>query len=167
MFSYTTPFTSPSLLSLSLSLCDLLRVVASSSKMLARLAASRFNEIRQIFRQVFRPFPLPFFSLPFHITDFFFKLFGFPLSQPSRAFSTALNYVSAIPSGFNFLRVPFRDCDCWCIHFRLAQHLDTPDNNPKLPWEFTEANQAKVMFHHSTWNAGTRICDHLPLYSSS
>ncbi|KAH1105285.1 hypothetical protein GLYMA_13G367000v4 [Glycine max] len=53
--------------------------------MLARLAASRFNEIRQIFR------------------------------QPSRAFSTALNY-----------------------------HLDTPDNNPKLPWEFTEANQAKV-----------------------
>ncbi|KAG4961640.1 hypothetical protein JHK87_038273 [Glycine soja] len=53
--------------------------------MLARLAASRFNEIRQIFR------------------------------QPSRAFSTALNY-----------------------------HLDTPDNNPKLPWQFTEANQAKV-----------------------
>nr|XP_048329720.1 uncharacterized protein LOC112491678 [Ziziphus jujuba var. spinosa] len=45
------------------------------SKMLARLAASRFLEIRQVFR------------------------------QPSRSFSTALNY-----------------------------HLDSPDNKPDLPW---------------------------------
>ncbi|XP_027339881.1 NADH dehydrogenase [ubiquinone] flavoprotein 2, mitochondrial isoform X2 [Abrus precatorius] len=57
--------------------------------MLARLAANRFNEIRQIFRQ--------------------------PLSQPSRAFSTALNY-----------------------------HLDTPNNNPNLHWEFTDGNKEKV-----------------------
>ncbi|XP_020205097.1 NADH dehydrogenase [ubiquinone] flavoprotein 2, mitochondrial [Cajanus cajan] len=53
--------------------------------MLARLVAKRFNEIRKIFR------------------------------QPSRAFSTALNY-----------------------------HLDSPDNNPNLPWELSDANQAKV-----------------------
>ncbi|KAI5414157.1 hypothetical protein KIW84_058339 [Lathyrus oleraceus] len=53
--------------------------------MLARLAANRLNEIRQIFR------------------------------QPARVFSTALNY-----------------------------HLDSPDNNPNLPWEFNNANKEKV-----------------------
>ncbi|RYR47339.1 hypothetical protein Ahy_A07g033273 isoform A [Arachis hypogaea] len=52
--------------------------------MLARLAASRLSGIRQIFR------------------------------QPSRAFSTALNY-----------------------------HIDSPDNNPDLPWEFSDANKSK------------------------
>lgn len=24
------------------------------------------------------------------------------------------------------------------------QHLDSPDNNPDLPWEFTDANKEKV-----------------------
>ncbi|MCI54734.1 NADH dehydrogenase (ubiquinone) flavoprotein 2 mitochondrial, partial [Trifolium medium] len=24
-------------------------------------------------------------------------------------------------------------------------HLDSPDNNPNLPWEFNDANKAKVM----------------------
>uniref|UniRef100_A0A7N2L8R0 Uncharacterized protein n=1 Tax=Quercus lobata TaxID=97700 RepID=A0A7N2L8R0_QUELO len=36
-------------------------------------------------------------------------------SSPLRSFSTALNY-----------------------------HLDSPDNNPDLPWEFTSANKHKV-----------------------
>ncbi|ONI16321.1 hypothetical protein PRUPE_3G092100 [Prunus persica] len=36
-------------------------------------------------------------------------------SQPARSFSTALNY-----------------------------HLDSPDNNPDLPWEFNEANKQKA-----------------------
>ncbi|KAK4355481.1 hypothetical protein RND71_024452 [Anisodus tanguticus] len=36
-------------------------------------------------------------------------------TQASRSFSTALNY-----------------------------HIDTPDNNPDLPWEFNDANKAKV-----------------------
>ncbi|GMN49968.1 hypothetical protein TIFTF001_019125 [Ficus carica] len=58
---------------------------ATSPKMLARLAANRLLEIRQAFR------------------------------QPSRSFSTALNY-----------------------------HLDSPDNNPDLPWEFSDANKDKV-----------------------
>ncbi|XP_075507644.1 NADH dehydrogenase [ubiquinone] flavoprotein 2, mitochondrial-like isoform X1 [Primulina tabacum] len=56
--------------------------------MLRRLASQRILEIRQSFRQ-------------------------FP--QPSRSFSTALNY-----------------------------HIDGPDNNPDLPWEFTDANKEKV-----------------------
>ncbi|XP_041015618.1 NADH dehydrogenase [ubiquinone] flavoprotein 2, mitochondrial isoform X2 [Juglans microcarpa x Juglans regia] len=55
--------------------------------MLARLAANRLLEIRQLFRQ--------------------------PLS--SRSFSTALNY-----------------------------HIDSPENKPELPWEFTVANKEKV-----------------------
>lgn len=25
-----------------------------------------------------------------------------------------------------------------------VQHLDTPDNNPDLPWEFTDTNKEKV-----------------------
>uniref|UniRef100_A0A803P075 EF-hand domain-containing protein n=1 Tax=Cannabis sativa TaxID=3483 RepID=A0A803P075_CANSA len=53
--------------------------------MLARLAANRLHEIRQIFR------------------------------QPSRSFSTALNY-----------------------------HIDSPDNKPDLPWEFSAANKEKA-----------------------
>ncbi|KAF2325284.1 hypothetical protein P3X46_003451 [Hevea brasiliensis] len=56
--------------------------------MLARLAAVRLREIRQVLRQV---------------------------PQTSRSFSTALNY-----------------------------HIDTPDNNPNLPWEFTDVNKEKV-----------------------
>ena len=28
----------------------------------------------------------------------------------------------------------------------LRQHIDTPDNNPDLPWEFTDANKQKVIF---------------------
>jgi hypothetical protein len=28
-----------------------------------------------------------------------------------------------------------------------SQHLDSPDNNPNLPWEFNDANKAKVMFY--------------------
>ncbi|KAK6937601.1 hypothetical protein RJ641_031109 [Dillenia turbinata] len=54
----------------------------------ARLAARRFNEIRQVFRQS---------------------------PQASRLFSTALNY-----------------------------HIDTPENNPNMPWEFTASNKEKV-----------------------
>ncbi|KAF3645831.1 NADH dehydrogenase [ubiquinone] flavoprotein 2, mitochondrial [Capsicum annuum] len=27
---------------------------------------------------------------------------------------------------------------------RTTQHIDTPDNNPDLPWEFNDANKAKV-----------------------
>ncbi|KAJ7962817.1 NADH dehydrogenase [ubiquinone] flavoprotein 2, mitochondrial [Quillaja saponaria] len=56
-----------------------------SSTMLARLAAQRLAEIRQVFR------------------------------QPIRSFSTALNY-----------------------------HIDSPDNNPDLLWEFSDANKEKV-----------------------
>lgn len=26
----------------------------------------------------------------------------------------------------------------------IVQHLDTPDNNPDLPWEFSKANKEKV-----------------------
>lgn len=26
----------------------------------------------------------------------------------------------------------------------IVQHLDTPDNNPDLPWEFSAANKEKV-----------------------
>ncbi|RYR42225.1 hypothetical protein Ahy_A08g038701 isoform B [Arachis hypogaea] len=37
--------------------------------------------------------------------------------SPSRAFSTALNY-----------------------------HIDSPDNNPDLPWEFSDANKSKVFY---------------------
>lgn len=29
-------------------------------------------------------------------------------------------------------------------NFNAAQHIDTPDNNPDLPWEFSEANKKKV-----------------------
>ncbi|XP_073271368.1 NADH dehydrogenase [ubiquinone] flavoprotein 2, mitochondrial-like [Primulina huaijiensis] len=56
--------------------------------MLSRLASRRIPEIRQAFRQ-------------------------FP--QPSRSFSTALNY-----------------------------HIDSPDNNPGISWEFSDANKEKV-----------------------
>ncbi|KAK9146517.1 hypothetical protein Sjap_006420 [Stephania japonica] len=56
--------------------------------MFARLATKRFLEIRQIFRQP---------------------------SQPSRSFSTALNY-----------------------------HIDSPDNSPDTPWEFSVANKERV-----------------------
>ncbi|CAN6861371.1 unnamed protein product [Brassica oleracea] len=43
------------------------------------------------------------------------QVFRQPPSQASRSFSTALNY-----------------------------HLDSPDNKPDLPWEFSEANKSKV-----------------------
>ncbi|XP_073023422.1 NADH dehydrogenase [ubiquinone] flavoprotein 2, mitochondrial-like [Primulina eburnea] len=56
--------------------------------MLSRLASRRILEIRQAFGQ---------------------------LPQPSRSFSTALNY-----------------------------HIDNPDNNPGIPWEFSDANKEKV-----------------------
>ncbi|RWW28830.1 hypothetical protein GW17_00006678, partial [Ensete ventricosum] len=42
---------------------------------------------------------------------------------PARSFSTALNYVGKFVS---------------------CQHLDSPDNNPDLPWDFSEANKEKV-----------------------
>jgi hypothetical protein len=28
----------------------------------------------------------------------------------------------------------------------VVQHLDSPENNPDMPWEFTEANMKKVLF---------------------
>ena len=28
--------------------------------------------------------------------------------------------------------------------FNVLQHIDTPDNNPDLPWEFSEPNKKKV-----------------------
>ncbi|KAI4364079.1 hypothetical protein MLD38_020217 [Melastoma candidum] len=58
--------------------------------MLSRLASSRLQEIRRIFRCSPQPVSI-------------------------RSFSTALNY-----------------------------HIDTPDNNPDLPWEFSDANKLKV-----------------------
>ena len=107
MLSFTTPlsftFSSFSLaFSLSLSLRS---APCSCSKMLARIAANRFNEIRHIFRQVFPPFSLSFSHSVFRFLSIF--LFDFFLSQPSRAFSTALNYVSALRLRFNSLSFRF------------------------------------------------------------
>lgn len=93
--------------SLSLSQSSLRSVVwflLVSSKMLARLAANRLNEIRQIFRQVFFSISLNF-PIQFHLPVFSFQfsiLFLFPFSQPARVFSTALNYVSLIYLTFMF-----------------------------------------------------------------
>lgn len=101
-------------LSLSLSrLCDLLFRLCSS-KMLARLAANRLNEIRQIFRQVSFRFSLPLPSHS-HFRLLFMLFIYFPSSQPSRAFSTALNYVSTLLSFFVSVFsvfLAFHACDC-------------------------------------------------------
>lgn len=45
-----------------------------------------------------------------------------------------------------------------------VQHLDSPENNPDMPWEFTEANMKKVLLFVSfihfpviyvlDWNSG-------------
>lgn len=32
----------------------------------------------------------------------------------------------------------------WILDF--LKHLDSPDNNPDLPWEFSEANKKKVIY---------------------
>ncbi|RAL47681.1 hypothetical protein DM860_012306 [Cuscuta australis] len=92
--------------------------------MLARLAAQRLAEIRHSiggFPQVcfnFHSFPCSSVAAPsrLHVMNLSFEICDFFLAhQVSRSFSTALNY-----------------------------HLNSPDNNPDLPWVFTETNMKKV-----------------------
>uniref|UniRef100_A0A9R1WRG8 NADH dehydrogenase [ubiquinone] flavoprotein 2, mitochondrial n=1 Tax=Lactuca sativa TaxID=4236 RepID=A0A9R1WRG8_LACSA len=95
--------------------------------MLARLASKRLLEIRQAFRQS---------------------------PQTIRSLSTALNYVS---SNLCFLASKSFDLDSTggtcafsdfidlvCLFGVCVQHIDTPENNPNVPWEFNEANKPKV-----------------------
>ncbi|CAI0385680.1 unnamed protein product [Linum tenue] len=89
--------------------------------MLGRLAATRLLEIRQAFRRA---------------------------AQTSRSFSSALNYVSPLAS-VNFLIIflfgfHFRDFSSVRKWFIFVQHIDSPDNNPDMPWEFNSQNQEKV-----------------------
>lgn len=108
-----------SVVSLSLSLWSYSAGTASP-KMLARLAANRFREIRQAFRQVF-PFPPHFLAFSRHIIHSpnrsLIASWSFLSSfwQPSRSFSTALNYVS---SPLNFSHQIFSSvlmCVCVCL----------------------------------------------------
>lgn len=114
----------PSILSSSLILVSTIRgwFHLVSPKMLARLAANRFNEIRQIFRQVYIQFSLTL-SLPFLLLlliiillffNFSFFLFGFPLFAAIEGFlnRSELCKCSSFYYHFIFLSFHFHGCDC-------------------------------------------------------
>lgn len=97
----------------------------------------------------------------------------FPLLQASRSLSTALNYVS---SNLSILQCQFsgifsllEKIDDWVNlgFFWGVQHLDTPDNNPDLPWEFSEANKQKVslIWNACNWSYGFYFLRHCRLES--
>ena len=93
-------------------------------------------------------------SLSNRLLFFYFIFSNFNFWQPSRSFSTALNYVSSLWI-FQLPTFDFYDYVqlyvCICIYvfdsrliLGIEQHLDSPDNNPDLPWEFTDKNKGKV-----------------------
>ncbi|PKA63320.1 NADH dehydrogenase [ubiquinone] flavoprotein 2, mitochondrial [Apostasia shenzhenica] len=80
----------------------------------ARLAANRLNGLRQILRPASSVWASPFFVLGI------FSLVDDSVAAAaalgaSRSYSTALNY-----------------------------HIDSPDNNPNMPWEFSQTNKERV-----------------------
>ncbi|KAJ6773793.1 putative proteinDH DEHYDROGENASE UBIQUINONE FLAVOPROTEIN 2 MITOCHONDRIAL [Salix purpurea] len=89
--------------------------------MLAPLVATRFLEIRQALRLTPQVFSFDFLSLFLvffasnHSPLLISFLYFLSFLQASRSFSTSLNH-----------------------------HIDTADNNPDLPWEFSAANKEKV-----------------------
>lgn len=113
--------------------------------MLARLAANRLAGIRQSVRQVFISLSI---SLSF-IVQF--------ISLISVYVSYRLRDASQLPSTMwvhgcfasNFLisqlnKRLFFLLSSWIWIFNVLQHVDSPDNNPDLTWEFSETNKKKV-----------------------
>uniref|UniRef100_A0A0E0PPS3 NADH dehydrogenase [ubiquinone] flavoprotein 2, mitochondrial n=2 Tax=Oryza TaxID=4527 RepID=A0A0E0PPS3_ORYRU len=75
--------------------------------------------------------PLPLLQMPLYL-----------LAVRRRSFAVLIS-----PSGGNVsLQISYAAAGCFSRLFSTAlnYHLDSPENNPDMPWEFTEANMKKV-----------------------